>query len=79
MAVTIKNAVAEQLIRELAALTGETKTEALTRATRERLDRLKRSGRRERIDRAARDFRESVATGEPLSSESLYDESGLPK
>lgn len=66
MAVTIKNAVAEQLIRELAALTGETQTEALTRAARERLDRLHRDDRRGRVTRAAQRFQEAVATGEPL-------------
>lgn len=79
MAVTIKNAVAEQLIRELAALTGETQTEALTRAARERLDRLHRDDRRDRVARAAQRFREAVAAGEPLSTEVLYDESGPPR
>lgn len=78
MAVTIKNAVAEQLIRELAALTGETQTEALTRAARERLDRLHRDDRRDRVARAAQRFREAVAASEPLSSDPLYDDSGLP-
>ncbi len=79
MAVTIKNPVAEQLIRELAALTGETQTEALTRAARERLDRLHRDERRDRVARAAQRFREAVAEGEPLSTVALYDQSGLPR
>lgn len=39
MALSIKTAEADRLARELAGLTGETMTEAVTQALRERLDR----------------------------------------
>ena len=42
MAVNIKNERVERLIDEVAALTGETKTEAVRRALEERRDRLVR-------------------------------------
>jgi len=42
MAVNIKNERVERLIAEVAALTGETKTEAIRRALEERRDRLRR-------------------------------------
>jgi antitoxin VapB len=41
MALTIKNEETERLARELAKLTGETLTAAITVALRERLDRLR--------------------------------------
>ena len=43
MAVNIKNERVERLLDEVAALTGETKTEAIRRALEERRDRLARS------------------------------------
>ncbi len=43
MAVNIKNERVERLLNEVAALTGETKTEAIRRALEERRDRLARS------------------------------------
>jgi antitoxin VapB len=47
MALNIKDKETEALVAEIAALTGETKTGAVRRAARERLDRLQaRSGRR---------------------------------
>jgi len=42
MALNIRNRQAEDLAAELASLTGETKTEAVTQALRERITRLKR-------------------------------------
>jgi antitoxin VapB len=44
MAVNLKNAEAERLLKELAAHTGESLTEAATRAFSERLSRLKTEG-----------------------------------
>lgn len=41
MALSIKTEDADRLARQLAALTGETMTEAVTRALEERLERLK--------------------------------------
>ena len=91
MALRIKNEETCRLAAELAELTGETKTEAITVALRERLERQ----RRERDVRlreiraiakgAAGLLRESappLADGEELSithSDYLYDERGLPK
>lgn len=43
MAVNIKNERVERLLEEVAALTGETKTEAVRRSLEERRDRLARS------------------------------------
>lgn len=42
MAVNIKNERVERLLEEVAALTGETKTEAIRRSLEERRDRLSR-------------------------------------
>lgn len=42
MALNIRNAEAERLAEALAKLTGETKTEAVTHALRDRLARLRR-------------------------------------
>src|SRR5689334_14860416 len=49
MALNIRNPEAEKLASELAALTGESKTEAVTRALRERLEHIKRLRRKRRI------------------------------
>jgi antitoxin VapB len=52
MALNIKNEEAERLAAEVAALAGETKTQAIAVALRERLERLRAAESRE--DRAAR-------------------------
>ncbi|MCC7054875.1 MAG: type II toxin-antitoxin system VapB family antitoxin [Gemmatimonadaceae bacterium] len=44
MAVNIKNDRVERLLEQVAAMTGETKTEAIRRALEERRDRLMREG-----------------------------------
>lgn len=41
MALSLKNEEADRLARELSRLTGETMTDAITKAIRERLDRLR--------------------------------------
>jgi antitoxin VapB len=83
MSLNIKNAEADRLARELADLTGESLTEALTIALRERLEResgRKRSrGLREEIAR----IQERIARLPPRdrrSDEEIigYDEQGLP-
>jgi len=51
MALTIKNEETERLARELAKLTGETLTAAITVALRERLDRLRNEGRGDLAER----------------------------
>lgn len=80
----IKNERAHRLARELAALTGETVTGAVTEALRERLERL-------RGERGAGIAEQLLAIGkdcaarlrEPYRSvdhaELLYDERGLPR
>ena len=85
MSLNIKNEETCALARELAELTGETKTGAITVALRERLEREKR----ERDAEAA--IEEMLAFGKrfaarlgpgPSSVEHgdfLYDEQGLPK
>lgn len=49
MALNIRNAETEKLAAALAAMTGETKTEAVTQALRERLESLKRRRSRRRL------------------------------
>jgi antitoxin VapB len=86
MSLNIKNDEAERLARELAAVTGESVTRAVTVAVRERLARLQHRDDAAEAERAAR-LREIAhdAAGrwvEPYRStdhgDLLYDESGLP-
>ncbi len=49
MALNIRNEEAERLAAELARLTGETKTEAVARALRERLARVRGERRRRKL------------------------------
>jgi antitoxin VapB len=83
MALNIRNQEAERLADELARETGETKTEAVTKALRDRLTRL----RRERAGRRLADELDEIAlhcAGLPLldaraADEILgYDDRGLP-
>ena len=85
MSLNIKNEETCQLAGELARLTGETKTGAITVALRERLDREKR---RRDVDARAREMhaigqRCAKLMGKGASSlehgDLLYDERGLPK
>jgi antitoxin VapB len=57
MPLNIRNKQTEQLATALAKLTGETKTEAVTKALRERLDRTRRT----RMKRRLRDEIEEIA------------------
>ena len=57
MAPNIRNEEAERLAEALAKLAGETKTEAVTRALRDRLDRM----RRERAGRPLADELDEIA------------------
>jgi len=84
MALNIRNPEAEKLAAELAKLTGETKTDALTKALRDRLARV----RRERIGRRLADELEEIAEHcaslpvlDNRSAEEIlgYDENGLPR
>jgi antitoxin VapB len=84
MSLNIKNEETSRLIHELADLTGETLTGAVTSSVQERLNRLQRerkTGLAERLLRIGREcaplFREPYRSGE--HGDLLYDELGLPK
>jgi antitoxin VapB len=85
MSLNIKNREAYRLIRELADLTGESMTGAVTEAVRERLERLKRTddgpGMAERIHAIAADMRARLPDDffDIEHGDLLYDEDGLPK
>lgn len=84
MSLNLKNPETHRLVRDLAGLTGETMTEAVTEAVRERLQRL-------RSDRGGSLADQLLAIGqdcagrlrEPYRSvdhgELLYDTDGLPR
>ena len=84
MALNIKNKETNSLIEELAQTAGENMTEAVTKAVRERLERLRsqrKSSLAERLVRIGRDC--AAHLKEPARSvdhgEMLYDEKGLPR
>jgi antitoxin VapB len=83
MALNIRNSETERLAEALARETGETKTEAVTKALRDRLTRL----RRQRGGRALADELEEIARRcaalpviDPRAPDEIlgYDETGLP-
>jgi antitoxin VapB len=84
LSLNIKNEETHRLVRELAALTGENMTEAVTEAVRQRLDRIRcEAGQSlaERLLAIGRDC--AVRLVEPFRSmehgDLLYDERGLPR
>jgi antitoxin VapB len=84
MALNIRNAEAEQLADELARRTGETKTEAVTQALRERLGRLRRTRAGRRLADDLEAIAEHCANLPVLDARSAdeilgYDEHGLPR
>ncbi len=83
MALNIRNEETERLAAALAKLTGETKTEAVTKALRDRLARVRRerSGRRlaDELDDIARHCARLPVRDRRSADEILgYDENGLP-
>jgi antitoxin VapB len=84
MALNIRNPEAERLAAELARLTGESKTEAVTRALRDRLARVRRERTRrnlaDELDEIARHCA-SLPVRDPRTPEQIigYDEHGLPR
>jgi len=80
MSLIIKNEETHRLAQELAQITGESMTAAVTEAVRERLDRVKRKGMAQRIMKIAKESA-ALLKGNPLPdhAELLYDEKGLPK
>jgi antitoxin VapB len=88
MGINIKNAETERLIRELAELTGEGKTEAVETAVRDRLQRLQAEAAAERRYQAMTELAEQIAPylkdfdmdDAMYGPDGLYDrETGLPK
>ncbi len=81
MGLNIKNDEAHKLAQEVAALTGETLSAAVTQALREKLARLRRNGLAERLMEIGKDFssRMSEETRTFDIDKELYDERGLPK
>lgn len=84
MALNIRNVRTERLAEEVAALTGETKTEAVTAALRDRLERLRRERGRRRLADELDEIARHCASLPVLDSRSAdeilgYDEHGLPR
>ncbi len=84
MSLNIKNDEAHRLARELAESTGESMATAVTRAVRERLERVRKGGRMSKVERILKIARECRPLWkEPFRSvdhgDLLYDEKGLPK
>ena len=83
MALNIRNRTAEELAETLARLTGETKTQAVTKALRDRLERIRRqrSGQSlaEELDDIALHCASLPVLDERRADVILgYDENGLP-
>jgi antitoxin VapB len=83
MALSIKSDEADRLARELAAETGETLTDAVETALRERLDRehaKHRASMRTRLARLAADVQAMPVIDDRTPDELLgYDDNGLPR
>jgi antitoxin VapB len=84
MGLNIKNSETHRLAAELAKLTGESMTTAVTEAVRERLDRLRREPSVSLADRLLTIGKDCAAhLKEPYRSadhgELLYDERGFPR
>jgi len=79
----IKSEDAYRLASELAALTGESLTAAVTAALRERLERERRERdietRLARLREITADIRRHMAPGASSDHSWLYDENGLPR
>jgi antitoxin VapB len=84
MALNIKNEETQKLAQELAKLTGESMTAAITEAVRERLDRVRGKRGASLADRLVKIGKDcSTHLQEPYRSvdhgELLYNEKGLPR
>jgi antitoxin VapB len=84
MSLNIKNEDAHRLAREVASLTGESLTGAVTGALRERLERLRRERNGSLAERLLAIGKDCAAhLKEPFRSldhgEYLYDERGMPR
>ena len=84
MGLNIKSEETHRLVRELASLTGESMTAAVTEAVRERLARLRRDEATSLADRLLAIGKDCAARlKEPFRTvdhgDLLYDERGLPR
>ena len=84
MALNIKHPEADRLARELAATTGESLTDAILTALRERLERHRRAGATIRPKDLLREVRQRLSRYPVLDSRTPdeilgYDEQGLPR
>jgi len=84
MALNIRNLETEKLAAAVAKLTGETKTEAVTKALRDRLARLRRERSRSRLadelDAIARHCASLPVLDKGSAEEIIgYDEQGVPR
>jgi antitoxin VapB len=81
MALSIKNDEADRLARQLAETTGESITEAIVTALRQRLEREQRRAgtARKLLDLADEVTRYPVLDGRPPEEILAYDERGLPE
>ncbi len=84
MPLNIRNEETEQLAAALAKLTGETKTEAVTQALRERIERVRRNRAKKRLADELDEIAlhcSSLPVRDSRSAEEImgYDEHGLPR
>lgn len=81
MSLNIKNPETTRLIRELADATGESMTEAVTTAVRERLQRVSKRVDVDRVMEMVREMNASLPPGywDQDFDSMLYDEDGLPR
>ena len=80
MSLNIKNEETHRMAQELAALTGESMTAAVTESVRERLNRVKSKGMAERIMKISKECSARLKGKHlPDIDELLYDEKGLFK
>jgi len=87
MSLNIKNETTHELVRQLAALTGQSQTSAVEDAVRRRLAELEQQRsdaeleRRRRIREVIRRAQQIPATGRTTEEimDELYDETGMPR
>ena len=84
MALNIRNPEAERLADELARVTGDTKTQAVIKALRDRLGRLRRERSKRRVADELEEIARHCASLPVLDARSAdeilgYDDRGLPR